>query len=112
MESTGRKGLPMNADRERLIALQQQDLEGKRLRAELAEAPKWVATAEGALKKAHTALAAAEAGLQKEEILRRQQQLDADERRGKIKRLSKQMETATSAAQITALEHEIKFAED
>jgi hypothetical protein len=102
----------MNADLERLIALQQQDLEGKRLRAELAEAPKWVATAEAALKKAQVTLAAAEDALKKEEVLRRRQELDAEERRGKIKRLSKQMETATSAAQITALEHEIKFAED
>jgi uncharacterized protein len=104
--------MPMNADLERLIALQQQDLDGKRLRAELIEAPKWVATAEAALKKAQTALAAAEDALKKEEVLRRRQELDADERRGKITRLSKQMETATSATQITALEHEIKFAQD
>ena len=102
----------MNADLERLIALQQQDLEGKRLRAELIEAPKWVAAAEAALKKAQTALATAEDALKKEEVLRRRQELDAEERRGKIKRLSKQMETATSTAQITALEHEIKFAEE
>ena len=102
----------MNADLERLIALQHQDVEGKRLRAELLEAPKWVAKAEAALKKAQMALAAAEDALKKEEVLRRRQELDAEERRGKIKRLSKQMETATSAAQITALEHEIKFAED
>jgi predicted nucleic acid-binding Zn-ribbon protein len=102
----------MNADLERLIALQQQDLEGKRLRAELIEAPKWVTAAEAALKKAQTALTAAEDALKKEEVLRRRQELDVDERRGKITRLSKQMETATSATQITALEHEIKFAED
>jgi predicted nucleic acid-binding Zn-ribbon protein len=102
----------MNADLERLIALQQQDIEGKRLRAELAEAPKWVATAEAALKRVETALAAAEDALKKEEVLRRRQELDVEERRTKIKRLGKQMETATSAAQITALEHEIKFAED
>jgi predicted nucleic acid-binding Zn-ribbon protein len=108
----GREEMPMNADLERLIALQQQDLEGKRLRAELLEAPKWVATAEAALKKAQAALAAAEDALKKEEVLRRRQELDVDDRRGKIKRLSKQMETATSGAQITALEHEIKFAED
>ena len=102
----------MNANLERLIALQHHDLEGKRLRAELLEAPKWVATAEAALKKAQAALTSAEEALKKEEVLRRRQELDADERRGKIKRLSQQMETATSAAQITALEHEIKFAGD
>lgn len=102
----------MHADLERLIALQQQDLEGKRLRAELIEAPKWVATAEAALKKAQTALTVAEDSLKKEEVLRRSQERDVAERRGKISRLSKQMETAASAAQITAFEHEIKFAED
>jgi len=102
----------MNADLERLIALQQQDIEAKRLRAELADAPRWVTTAEAALKRAEAALAAAEDALKKEEVLRRRQELDVEERRTKIKRLSKQMETATSAAQITALEHEIKFAED
>ena len=102
----------MNADLERLIALQQQDLEGKRLRAELVEAPKWVAAAEAALKKAQTALAAAEAALKKAEVLRRSQESDVLDRRGKIARLSKQMETATSAAQISALEHEITFATD
>jgi predicted nucleic acid-binding Zn-ribbon protein len=102
----------MHADLERLIALQQQDLEGKRLRAELIEAPKWVAAAEAALKKAQTALTAAEDALKKEEVLRRSQERDVAERQGKISRLSKQMETAASAAQITAFEHEIKFAED
>src|ERR1700722_7778958 len=104
--------MPMNADLERLIGLQQQGVEGRGRRAELMEAPKWVAAAEAALKKAQTALAAAEDALKKEEVLRRRQELDADERRTKIARLSKQMETATSAMQITALEHEIKFAQD
>ncbi len=102
----------MNADLERLIALQQQDLEGRRMRAELVEAPKWVAAAEATLAKAQAALAAAESALKKEEVLRRSQENDVADRRGKIVRLSRQMETATSGAQITALEHEIKFAED
>ena len=102
----------MNADLERLIALQHQDIEGKRLREELVAAPKWVAAAESSLTKAQTGLATAEAALKKEEVLRRSQETDVADRKGKISRLSKQMETATSAAQITALEHEIKFAED
>lgn len=101
----------MNANLERLVALQLQDLEGKRLRAELVEAPKWVATAEAALKKAQDATAAAELALKKEEVLRRSQESDVTERKGKITRLRKQMESATSGAQITALEHEIGFAE-
>ena len=102
----------MNADLERLIALQIQDLEGKRMREELVEAPKRVAAADLALKKAQAAVAAAEGSLKKEEVLRRSQQSDVLDRHGKIARLQKQMETATSAAQITALENEIAFAQN
>jgi uncharacterized protein len=101
----------MNSDLEHLIVLQSQDLELKRLRAELTEAPLRVAAAQTARAKAEVALTAAKTALQKEEVLRRSQQSDVKERQGKITRLRKQMETATSAAQITALEHEITFAE-
>jgi len=101
----------MNPDLEHLIVLQSQDLELKRLREELAEAPRRVLAAQTARAKAEVALTAAKTALQKEEILRRSQQTDVADRHGKIARLRKQMETATSAAQITALEHEITFAE-
>ncbi len=101
----------MNADLERLIALQLRDLEGKRLREELADAPRRVTAAELALRKAEASVTEAEASLKKEEVLRRSQENDVRDRRGKIVRLQKQMETATSAAQITALENEIRFAE-
>ena len=101
----------MNADLEHLIVLQSQDLELKRLREELAEAPVRVSAAQTARAKAEVALTAAKTALQKEEVLRRSQQSDVKERQGKIARLRKQMETATSATQITALEHEIAFAE-
>ena len=101
----------MNADLEHLIVLQSQDLELRRLRQELTEAPLRVAAAQTARAKAEVALTAAKTALQKEEVLRRSQQSDVKDRQGKIARLRKQMETATSAAQITALEHEITFAE-
>jgi len=101
----------MNPDLEHLIVLQSQDLELKRLREELAEAPRRVLAAQTARAKAEVALTAAKTALQKEEVLRRSQQTDVADRHGKIARLRKQMETATSAAQITALEHEITFAE-
>jgi predicted nucleic acid-binding Zn-ribbon protein len=100
----------MNADLEHLIVLQAQDLELKRLREELADAPKRVVAAQTARAKAEVALAEATKSLAKEETLRRSQELDVKERHSKIARLQKQMETATSAAQITALEHEIDFA--
>jgi predicted nucleic acid-binding Zn-ribbon protein len=100
----------MNADLEHLIILQAQDLELRRLRAELADAPVRVAAAQTARAKAEVALASATQSLAKEETLRRSQQLDVASHQGKISRLNKQMESATSAAQITALEHEIAFA--
>jgi predicted nucleic acid-binding Zn-ribbon protein len=100
----------MNADLEHLIILQAQDLELRRLRAELADAPVRVAAAQTARAKAEVALAEATKSLAKEETLRRSQQLDVSALQGKISRLNKQMESATSAAQITALEHEIAFA--
>jgi predicted nucleic acid-binding Zn-ribbon protein len=101
----------MNANLEHLIVLQAQDLELKRLREELTDAPRRVAKAQEARAKAELALASAKQSLLKEETLRRSQELDVAERRTKISRLRKQMETATSATQITALEHEIAFSE-
>jgi predicted nucleic acid-binding Zn-ribbon protein len=101
----------MNADLEHLIILQAQDLELRRLRAELADAPVQVTAAQTARARAEVALAEANKSLLKEETLRRSQELEVKDRQGKISRLRKQMETATSAAQITALEHEINFSE-
>jgi predicted nucleic acid-binding Zn-ribbon protein len=101
----------MNADLEHLIILQAQDLELRRLRAELADAPVQVTAAQTARARAEVALAEATKSLLKEETLRRSQELDVKDRQGKISRLRKQMETATSAAQIAALEHEINFSE-
>jgi hypothetical protein len=101
----------MNADLEHLIILQAQDLELRRLRAELADAPIQVTAAQTARARAEVALAEATKSLLKEETLRRSQELDVKDRQGKISRLRKQMETATSAAQIAALEHEISFSE-
>jgi predicted nucleic acid-binding Zn-ribbon protein len=101
----------MNADLDQLVLLQAIDLELKHLRAVLAEAPKRVAAAEAARAKAAQALAAAQKALATEETLRRRQESDIADRRQKIARLRKQMDAATSAAQIAALEHEISFAE-
>jgi predicted nucleic acid-binding Zn-ribbon protein len=101
----------LNADLEHLIVLQAQDLELRRLRAELADAPLRVAAAQTARAKAEVHLAETNKSLAKEETLRRSQELDVKDRHGKIARLRKQMESATSGAQITALENEIAFAE-
>jgi predicted nucleic acid-binding Zn-ribbon protein len=99
----------MNADLEHLIVLQAQDLELRRLRAELADAPLRVTAAQTTRARAEVHLAETTKSIAKEETLRRSQELDVKDRHGKIARLLKQMESATSAAQITALEHEIAF---
>ncbi len=101
----------MNAVLEHLIVLQAQDLELRRLRAELAEAPRRVAAAQTARAKAEVALADTNKALTHEQTLRRASELDVATLRAKIARLQNQMATATSAAQITALEHEIAFAQ-
>jgi uncharacterized protein len=101
----------MNPDLEHLVILQAQDLELQRLRQEQAEAPRRVAAAEAAFKSAEQTLAKLRQDLAAEEKLRRSQELDADGHRSKITRLRRQMDSATSAAQITALEHEINFSE-
>ena len=101
----------MNPDLEHLVILQAQDLELQRLRQEQAEAPRRVTAAEAAFKSAEQALAKIRQDLAREEKLRRGQESDTDGHRSKIVRLRRQMETATSAAQINALEHEINFAE-
>jgi len=101
----------MNADLENLIVLQSQDLELKRLRAELADAPVRVSAAQTDRAKAEVALTAAKTSLSKELVLRNSQETEVAGHHSKIDRLRKQMESATSAAQISALEHEITFAE-
>jgi hypothetical protein len=101
----------MNADLEHLIVLQAQDLELQRLRQEQVEAPRRVAAAEAAHKAAEQALAKTQQSLKREEALRHSQELDTEGHRDKIARLRRQMDAATSAAQISALEHEISFAQ-
>jgi hypothetical protein len=101
----------MNPDLEHLIVLQAQDLELQKLHQEQADLPRRVTTCESAHKAAEHALLAAQESLAREEKLRRSQEIDADGHRSKSARLRKQMDGATSAAQISALEHEINFAE-
>lgn len=101
----------MNADLENLVTLQAQDLELQQLRKELRDAPDRVVNAEAVFKSAEQALARVRADLAAEEKLRRSQELDADAYRTKITRLRKQLDSATSATQVNALEHEINFGE-
>lgn len=102
----------MNQDLEHLIVLQALDLDLRRLRAELADAPARVRTAETARGQAEAALARLKQSLAKEEALRRSQESDAATHREKLVKLRRQLDAATSTAQVTALEHEIRFAEE
>ena len=101
----------MNPDLEHLVVLQAQDLELTRLRAELADAPKRVRAAEVGLLAAEKALDAVRAALATEEKLRRGQESEIASQRTKIARLRRSLDGATSAAQVSAFEHEIVFAE-
>ncbi len=92
-----------------LILLQAVDLDLRRLRAELAELPRRTAAAQTALGAAQKALDATRKGLAEEEVLRRRQELDIAAHRGKIERLARQLDNATSATQVTALEKELSF---
>lgn len=106
-----REGPRVNADLEHVILLQAQDLERKRLREELTAAPAKVRSAGLAQGQAQARLNQIHDTLRNEEALRQRQGADAEEHRGKLHRLRRQLASATSAAQITALEHEISFGE-
>jgi uncharacterized protein len=100
----------MNQDLEHLIVLQAQDLDLGRLRAELAALPRTVSEAEATLAGARKKLAAVQQALSDEERLRRGQESEIATQRSKMERLRRSLDAATSAAQVTAFEHEIGFA--
>ncbi len=101
----------MNPQLEHLIVLQAQDLDLARLRGELLEAPRRVKAAEAALATAEAALSGVRTKLGSEEKLRRGQESEIAGHRSKLERLRRSLDTATSAQQVAAFEHEIGFAE-
>jgi uncharacterized protein len=92
-----------------LILLQAIDLELRRLQADLAELPKRTAAAQAGLQAAQQTLTGARKALAEEEALRRRQELDISSHKSKVERLQRQLNGATSTAQVTALEHEVAF---
>jgi len=100
----------MHPDLERLIVLQQLDLQTARLREEMAAAPRRVAALKAAVDAARTALGGLVEKLAKEEMLRRRIESDVKELQQKAARLGKQMDVVNTSAQAEALEHEIGFA--
>ena len=99
----------MHPELAKLIVLQRHDLEAKRLRDELAALPKQVAALESKLKTVEAQRAVVVELIAKEETLRRRQELDVKDLRGKIEKVKKQLDMATTTVQVTAFEHEIAF---
>jgi uncharacterized protein len=95
----------------KLIVLQRHDVEAKRLRDELGALPKQVAALEAKLKTIEAQRAVVAELIAKEETLRRRQELDVKDLRGKIEKVKKQLDMATTTVQVTAFEHEIAFSQ-
>jgi predicted nucleic acid-binding Zn-ribbon protein len=94
-----------------LAGLQAVELERARLTAALKALPTEVAAAETQLKAAQKRVTDAEAALKREELLRAGHELEIASHKAKAIRFRGQMDTAKNAAQASALEHEISFAE-
>lgn len=101
----------MHPDMEKLNLLQKLDLTAAQLQQELASLPGKIASVEAKLKSSEEHLAATRARIAKEEALRRSQESDIKDHQAKMARVRKQMDMATTTAQVTAFEHEIGFAQ-
>jgi predicted nucleic acid-binding Zn-ribbon protein len=101
----------MHPDLEKLIVLQQLDLEAKRLRDEMVALPKRVAELGAKAKAVEGQRAVVLDLIAKEEALRRRQESDVKDHQAKIGRVRKQLDQATTTVQVTAFEHEIGFAQ-
>jgi len=102
----------LNPDLAKLMELQKEDLEAKRLREAIAELPRRVAALASKAKATAAQRAVVLDLIAKEEVLRRRQESDVKDLESKTARLRKQMDAATSTVQVTAYEHEIAFARE
>lgn len=100
----------MHPDIQKLMELQQMDVEAKRLRDEMIALPKLVAQLEAKAKATVGQRAVVIELIAKEEVLRRRQELDVKDYQAKIAKIRKQLDLATDTKQVTAFEHEIGFA--
>lgn len=101
----------MHPDLEKMMVLQGHDVEAKRLREEMAALPKQVAALEAKANAVEGQRAVIVELIAKEDALRRRQESDVKDFKAKMARLRKQMDIATTTAQVTAYEHEISFAQ-
>lgn len=100
----------MHPDLARLIDLQAYDIEAKRLRDQIAALPRQVAALDTKAKAAVGQRAVVLDLIVKEEALRRRIESDIADLRQKIVRTQKKIDAATTAIQVTSLEHEAAFA--
>lgn len=101
----------MHPDLEKLMVLQRHDVELKRLRDEIAALPKMIAEYEAKAKAAEAQKASVVEAIAKEEMVRRRQESDIKDQQSKIAKVRKQLDMATTTAQVAAFEHEIAFAQ-
>jgi predicted nucleic acid-binding Zn-ribbon protein len=100
----------MHADLAKLIVLQAQDIEARRLRDAMAALPKRIAALEAAAKATVGQRAVVLDLIQKEEAMRRRLESDVKDLQQKVERTKKKIDLATNTVQVTALEHEAAFA--
>ncbi|GGA70915.1 hypothetical protein GCM10011507_23120 [Edaphobacter acidisoli] len=101
----------MHPDLEKLMVLQRHDVELKRLSDEMAALPKMIAEYEAKAKAAEAQKAGVVEAIAKEEMVRRRQESDIKDQQSKIAKVRKQLDMATTTAQVAAFEHEIAFAQ-
>jgi predicted nucleic acid-binding Zn-ribbon protein len=100
----------MHPDLAKLVVLQAQDLEVKRLRDQMAALTKEVAALEAKAKATVGQRAVVLDLIAKEEALRRREESEIADLRLKLERTKKKLDMTTTTAQLTALEHEAAFA--
>jgi predicted nucleic acid-binding Zn-ribbon protein len=101
----------MHPDMEKLMALQSLDLEARKLREEIAALPKHIATLESKAKTIAAQRAVVLDLIAKEEAMRRRQESDIQDQKLKLARNKQKIDNATSTAQVTALDHEMTYAQ-
>jgi uncharacterized protein len=101
----------MQSQIENLVKLQAVELERGRLLQAMKALPAEVARAEAALEAAQRQASAASDALNREDSLRTKLEREIEGHRQKAARYKAQQDTVTTAAQATAIEHEVQFAQ-
>jgi predicted nucleic acid-binding Zn-ribbon protein len=101
----------MHPDLEKLMALQSLDVDARKLREEIAALPKHIATLDSKAKTIAAQRAVVLDLIAKEEALRRRQESDVQDQKAKLARNKQKSDNATSTAQVTALDHEMTYAQ-